>query len=190
MADVMEMVKYDILQYMDTARVMSYVGPDGVTPETFDFDPKSIVPSHLPGEDTGGASKFSRMERAKNFARSLRTQIVPGGIHGIAQTQQKLLLLQGSRAGLPISPKTVMRKALGIENVEEEYNEWKEWKRDELEFAAKLKEEGASLMPQQGGAAPSGSQKGTGGRPPSGHKPPTAKTKASAEGPRATVTES
>ena len=118
------------------------------------------------------------------------TQIVPGGIHGIAQTQQKLLLLQGSRAGLPISPKTVMRKALGIENVEEEYNEWKEWKRDELEFAAKLKEEGASLMPQQGGAAPSGSQKGTGGRPPSGHKPPTAKTKASAEGPRATVTES
>jgi hypothetical protein len=190
MADVMEMVKCDILQYMDTARVMSYVGPDGVTPETFDFDPKSIVPSHLPGEDTGGASKFSRMERAKNYARSLRTQIVPGGIHGQAQTQQKLLLLQGSRAGLPISPIYVMKKALGIEDADAVADEYFEYKERELEMAARLKNEGASLVPQQGGAAPSGSQKGTGGRPPSGRKPPTAKTKGSAEGQRSVISES
>jgi hypothetical protein len=44
MADVLEMEKYDILQNFDTARVMSYVGPDGVTPETFDFDPKPSCP--------------------------------------------------------------------------------------------------------------------------------------------------
>ena len=39
MADVMEMIKYQILQFMDTSRVMTYVGPDGVTPEQLDFDP-------------------------------------------------------------------------------------------------------------------------------------------------------
>ena len=48
MADVMEMMKYQILQYIDTARVMTYVGPDGVTPETLDFDPtidRAVTPS-------------------------------------------------------------------------------------------------------------------------------------------------
>ena len=190
MADVMEMVKYDILQYMDTARVMTYVGPDGVTPETFDLDPKSIIPSHLPGEDTGSTSKFSRMERLKNIARSIKTQIVPGGIHGIAKSKAKLLLLQASRGGLPISPIYVMKNALGIQDAEAVADEFFEYKEKELEMAARLKNEGASLTPQQGGATPAGSQKNTGGRPSSGRKPPTAKTKGSAEGPRATITTS
>ncbi|MFZ0731393.1 MAG: hypothetical protein WAM79_03615, partial [Candidatus Sulfotelmatobacter sp.] len=72
MGDVLEMQKYQILQYFNTARVMTYVGPDGVTPETFDFDPERIIPSHMPGEDPQGSSLFSRMERAKSFARQLR----------------------------------------------------------------------------------------------------------------------
>lgn len=191
MADVMEMMKYQILQWLGTARVMSYVGPDGVTPETFDFDPSSIVPSHMPGEDSDGASKFSRMERAKAFARQLRIQIAPGSIHGIPQMQQKLLLMQGSRAGLPISPKTIMRKTLGIEDVDGEIKEYFEYKEMELEMQARFKHEASSLIPPtQGGATPAGSQKNTGGRPPSGRKPPAAKTKGSAEGPRATITQS
>lgn len=190
MADVLEMVKYQILQFFSTARVMTYVGPDGVTPQTIDFDPDSVVPGHMPGEDKAGASKFSRMERAKAFARNLRLQISPGGIHGLPQTQQKLLLLQGSRAGLPISPQKILREVFGIEDWEGNFDEWKDYKRAELEFAAKLKEEGAALSPgaPAGGAPPGGG--GKGGRPPSGKKPPTAKTKGSAEGPRATVSES
>jgi hypothetical protein len=198
MADVMEMVKYDILQYFDTARVMSYVGPDGVTPETFDLDPTSLVPSHMEGEDQQGASQFSRMERAKNFARSIRTQIVPGGIHGITQTQQKLMYQQAFRSGFAISPMRVA-KSMGIENWgtlngSTDLEQWQDFKRMELEFAAKLKEEGASLMPQgaqqPSGAGPGGGAKGSGGRPPSGRKPPAAKTKGSAEGPRLTTTTS
>ena len=84
-----------------------------------------------------------------------------------------------------------MREVFGIENFDREIKEWTDWKRHELELAADLKKEGASLTPQAppGGATPSGSQKGSGGRPPSGHKPPAARTKGSAEGPRATVTE-
>jgi hypothetical protein len=192
MGDVLEMEKHQILQFFDTARVMTYVGPDGVTPETFDFDPKSIVPSHMPGEDAEGTSNFSRMERAKNFARQLRLTAVPGYLHGIPQQAQQLLLLQGVRAGLPISPRRVLKKVFGIENFDQEQKEWQEHRMIEIELAAKVKEEGASLMPQQPqtGSTPSGSQKGKGGRPASGTKPPAARTKGSAEGPRATISTS
>lgn len=192
MADVLEMQKYQNLQFFDTNRVMGYVGPDGVTQETFDFDPASVVPSHLPGEDTGNPSKFSRMDRAKNFARQLRLSPVPGYLHGIPQTAQKLLLLQAWRAGFPVDPARVA-KVYGIENWEAtDFPKWKEFKKEEIEFAAKLKEEGASLMPQGSPqpAAGGGGKQAHGGRPPSGTKPPAARTKGSAEGPRATVTES
>ena len=189
MADVLEMVKYQILQFLTTADVMTYVGPDGVTPQTFDFDPKSIVPSHMPGEDTKGKSQFSKMERAKNFARNLKLQLAPGGLHGIPQTQQKLLLLQGSRAGLPIPARLIFEKVFGLENYEGLRKEWREDKEWELEMAAKLKMEGASLLPG-GGGGPPGAPPKQGGRPPSGKKPPTAKTKGSSEGPRSVVSES
>src|SRR5208337_2965017 len=106
---------YQILQFFDTARVMTYVGPDGITAETLDFDPAKIIPSHMPGEDFEKASQFSRMERSKTFARNLRLQVAPGSIHGITQTQQKLLLMQLWRGGFPINPERVA-KALGIEN--------------------------------------------------------------------------
>jgi hypothetical protein len=192
MADVLEMEKYDILQNFDTARVMSYVGPDGVTPETFDFDPKTIVPSHMPGEDNSNASQFSRMERAKAFARQLRLTATPGYLHGIPQTAQKLLLLQGIRAGLPISPQRVLKQVFNIENVEQEISDWQDFREMQIEMAQKIQREGLSLGMADAGSPSTGS--GTGGRkpgrPPSGNKPPTAKVKGTAEGPRAVISES
>lgn len=171
---------------------MSYVGPDGVTPEVFDFDPNSVVPSHMPGEDTQNPSKFSRMERAKSFARQLRLTPTPGYLHGVPQMAQSLLLLQGVRAGLPISPRRVLKRVFNIENFEEEIKEWQDFRMLEIELAAKVKEEAGSLMPPgaQTGAGPGGGQKGKGGRPSSGTRPPAAKTKGSAEGPRAVISES
>lgn len=191
MADVLEMVKYQILQFMPVSRVMTYVGADGITPETFDFEPNNVVPSHMPGEDATGTSRFSRMERAKAFARNLRLQIAPGSVHGLSQTQQKLMLQQGYRAGLPIPPRLIMEKCYGLENWEGLFKEWTDFKRMELEFAASLKKEGTALQPSQpppsAGGTPGGAQ---GGRPPSGSKPPAAKTKGSASGPRAVVSQS
>ncbi len=193
MADVLEMQKYQILQFFTTNRVMTYVGPDGVTPETFDFDPDHVVPSHMPGEDQESATKFSRMERAKSFARNLRLTPIPGYLHGAPQTAQKLLLLQGWRAGFPIDPARVA-KVYGIENWEvSDLPKFLSWKQQEIEFASKLKQELGSLpgMSQPGGT-PAGGAGGSKkpGRPPSGTKPPAAQTKGSASGPRATITES
>jgi hypothetical protein len=192
MSDVLEMTKTQNLQFLTTARTMRYVGPDGITAETFDFDPETVVPSHMPGEDKTGSSIFSRMERAKNFARNLSISPMPGYLHGLMQTAQKLLLLQGWRAGFPMDPARVA-KIYGIENWEaKDLPAWLKFKEKELEMAAKLKIEGMSLQPPGGQAQPAagGGGKAHGGRPPSGTKPPAAKTKGSAEGPRATVTES
>jgi hypothetical protein len=146
----------------------------------------------MPGEDDKAISKFSRMERAKSFARELRLTPVPGYLHGIPQTAQRLLLLQGSRAGLPISPRRILSKVFGIENFDQEIKEWQEYRMMEIEMAAKVKEVAGSLMPAQpqSGATDAGSQKGKGGRPSSGTKPPAAKVKGSAEGPRAVVSTS
>ena len=38
------------LQYLTTSRLMQYVGPEGLGLEVFDYDPTTIVPSHLPSE--------------------------------------------------------------------------------------------------------------------------------------------
>jgi hypothetical protein len=192
MADVMEMMKYQILQFFDTSRVMTYVGPDGITPETFDLEPNKLIPSHMPGEDLEKPSQFSRMERAKAFGRNLRIMVAPGQIHGIPETQRKLLLLQGLRAGLPLSPKMILQRVFGIEDWDGNFEEWKDWKHAELEFQAALKKEAGALIPPQPGIGPGpgGGPKGKGGRPPSGSKPPSAKTKGSAEGPRAVISQS
>jgi hypothetical protein len=145
MADVLAMQKYQVLQWFNTARVMEYVGPDGITPETFDFDPATVVPYHMPGEVTENPSQFSRIERAKHFARQLRLTPVPGYLHGIPQTQQKLLLLQGVRAGLPISPRRVLKHVFGIQNVDQEIRDWQDFRKLQLELAEKIKAEGVAL---------------------------------------------
>ena len=66
-----------IIQYLDTARIMQYTTPEGLHLGTFDFDPNSIVPSHMPGEQafeadrTPRKSMYSRQQRSKWFEKSL-----------------------------------------------------------------------------------------------------------------------
>lgn len=197
--DVMEMTKFNIFQWYGTRRIMSYVGPDGIDPVTFDFDPASLVPSHMPGEDNAEASQFSARERAKHFAQNLHLSITPNSLHAVTQTAQKLLMLQLWRGGFPIAPDTVA-KALDLPNFgtldgNSEIERWFSYKKMEIEMQAQAQQLGASLQgmapgQQIGGVTPSGSHAGKGGRPPSGNKPPAAKVKASAEGPRAVITES
>jgi hypothetical protein len=82
-------------------------------------------------------------------------------------------------------------KIYGIENWQVDFAKWCEFKEKELEFAARMKIEGASLLPGGApGAQPAGGGNAKPGRPPSGHKPPAARTKGSAEGPRITTSES
>ena len=123
--------KYIILQYYTSQRVMQYVGSNGITQETFDYDPNSLVPSHLPDEmiqmkksrrrnkDTdemeeyyepgmpAEPSMYSKGQRARAFADNLRFFILPHSAHEITQMSYKLGLIQLRKAGIQIDSQTI-----------------------------------------------------------------------------------
>lgn len=107
MAELGEMVKYMILQYYTTSRVMQIVGPDGVTAASFDYDPSRLVPSHLPGEDVEQPSAYDSRQRARNFADNLTFSILPNTMHEITQMVMKLGLVQLKKAGIKIDSQTI-----------------------------------------------------------------------------------
>lgn len=194
MRDLGVMLKFDVLQWMTTARVMQYVGPDNVTRDIFDYNPDSLVPSHAPGENPAVPSLLGPRERARAFAENLRFFILPNSLHEYAQMAMKLGLIQLRKAGIMIDSQTIA-EAWNVPNygtlegstVMEKFQSEKEM---ELVQAAKLQSiAGAEgLMP----AAPPGAPKPDGtapeGRPPSGQKPPALASKDG--GARSTITES
>jgi hypothetical protein len=196
MGEIMEMVLYDVMQYYPTGRIMQYVGASGTAKEVFDFQPESMIPSHAAGEDPSkGPSIYSRMDRVKMFLSNIHAQISPGTLHGEVQTSQKLMMMQLQRSGFPIDSETVA-KAMDIPNFGTIPGNtiWQKWMAEQerkLEFAERMKELATSLQPQGASGPPQGAGgKAKPGRPPTGNKPAQMKTKGSAEGPRATITES
>ena len=213
-----ERMKYLIPQYFDAARIIEYVGPDNIAKEMFDYDPDTLVPSHLPDEFIGGKypetkSMYDRLTRAKFFVRKLRLVSVPNTLLKITAMQRQLMLLQLKRGGAPL-PWSFVMPALEIENWgaaegvtlrEQYFNEETDLQVMAIVAKAKalmkLKEMGIdpSILEggdQQGGkGGGGGGGKGgaphAGGRPPTGQKGPKIKSKGGAGGaPRPVVSES
>jgi len=107
MRDLGVMIKYLILQYYTTPRIMQIVGPDGITPEVFDYDPAKLIPSHMPGEDPEKSSESNAIVRARNFADNLRFFITPSSLHEMQQMNMKLGLIQLKKAGVQIDDQTI-----------------------------------------------------------------------------------
>ncbi len=188
-------LKTQIIQWYDTKRIIQIIGGDNITPEVFDFDPASMVPSHMPEEMVPStadnqtlwrspeqASIFSHMDRAKRFASNLRLISVPSTLLKITQRdeQQKLILLK--KMGAPISWATIMPK-IGVENFGEAKGntEFEKWMNEEIEML-KVKAAAAQLAAALGlGGGGPGQGKG-GGRPNSMQKPPKTAQKGGAGG--------
>lgn len=218
--DLGEMMKYLILQYLTTSRVMQYVGATGIAPEVFDYDPDMLIPSHLPGEVTLDAnnqpvdSKADRMTRTRNFAKNLRFFITPHSLHYIAQKEQKLNMLALLGKGVPVDPETIAGQfdipnwgtIEGSTVKEKVFN----WAKEQLVAKADLLklEAGLGLLPPpppegEGGGgegapsaaapptgAPPGPAPGHGGRPATFQKLPEAKQKGIASGGRVVLSTS
>lgn len=198
MRDLGEMMKFLIIQYYDAARVMRLVGEDGITPETFDYDPTSLIPSHLPGENTDGPSIYNKIERARRFAETLTFFITPNSLHAITQMSRKLLYLQLYRAQFPIDSRTVA-EALDIPNYGNApdgntvHERWKNEQEEKLEFASRMAQLKNSLPGLQPPQVPSpmgsgGSTNPQEGRPPSAQVSPRLEQKDG--GTRTTIAES
>lgn len=194
MRDLGEMIKYNVLQYYTSSRVMRLVGPDGITPQTFDYDPDSLIPSHLEGESPDAPSLHTKMERAKNFANALTFFITPNSLHAITQMSRQLLYLQLKKANFPMDSRTIA-EAMDIPNFGNKpdgntvLERWINEQEMQLELASRMAQLKSSLpgldAPSPMGGPGGGKQKG---RPPSGGAPPSIKQKDG--GTRSTVTES
>ena len=189
-------LKTMIIQWYDTKRIVEMIGPDNITSEVFDFDPASIVPSHMPEEMTPltegntamwgppqADSLFSKMERAKRFAATMRLISVPSTLLKITQQaeQQKLILLK--KMGAPIGWTDIMPK-IGIENFGEVKGNtvFERWMNEEMELL-KVKAAAAQLGAALGMAPPQGPGQGKGGgRPNTMQKPPKTAQKGGAGG--------
>lgn len=200
MRDAGEITKYLILQYYTTQRIMEYVGEDGVTVESFDYDPESLIPSHMPYEvdkfKKAEPSSLTKLERARHFAENLRFTVSPLSLHEISTMTKKLAYIQLKKAGLWISNQTIAEiwnipnyGNVGGSTEIEKY--WQE-REVELEHMARMKAiaEGLGAGGPGGPAAEAGGKgKGAGaGRPASFGAPPAIKSKDS--GARSTITTS
>jgi len=186
-----------ILQYETTARLMQYNGSETLPPSVFDYNPASIIPSHLPDENPHDPitqealpSRYSQLERAKWFAGNIRFFIMPHSVHEITQMTYKLGLMQLRSRGAPISWATVMN-SWEVANVgdpsgvTEQERFWSE-KEEEITHAARMQEIVMNLgidhhlMP--GGGAPGDAARANGstpqgGRPSTDAQPPQLKQK-------------
>lgn len=201
--DIWEILKYMIPQFMTTRRAIQYVGIDNITPETFDFDPEKLIPSHGADEVAYAGNKwvippnsqYTDPQRAKMFASNLRLVTVPHRLLNITQMEEQLKYLQLFRGGFPIAPHDVAKK-LNIENYGEidgdtMFERWFNWKKLEIKLKAEAAQLESSLMPHEPAATTGSGPAGSGGRPPSGKKAPKVKQKTGGpSGPRTTVTES
>jgi hypothetical protein len=193
-AKVANQLKFMVPQWFDTARVVSIIGPDNLTPEVFDFDPHSMIPSHMPDELIAGQmpltpSYYSQLHRAREFTKMIRLTSVPSTLLKVTQMQEQLKWLQLWRGQAPIAFADVAKK-MDIENYGEvkgdTYRErWFNEKLEELKLQAMAAQFAQSLG--LGGPEQAGGKKGKQGRPPSGHAAPKIKQKKDG---RTTVTES
>lgn len=189
-------LKFMIPQWYDTARVVSIVGPDNVAPEVFDFDPHSLVPSHLAEEYIQGVppqdpSYYSQMDRARRFSKNIRLISVPSTLLRITQMQEQLKWLQLWRAQAPIAFSDVAKK-MDIENYGEVQGatlreRWFNEKMEDMKLQAMaaaaaqklgLMQPGGGGQPQKGhGKGGGGARQQGAGRPPTGQAPPRLRQK-------------
>ena len=201
--DLAEMLKFLIIQYMTTPRLMQYVGADGIAPEVFDYAPEMITPSHMPGEQVTDAlgnptaSTVTATERGRNFAKNLRTFTTPHSMHYIAQAQKKLNLLALLGKGVPIDPETLATEfdlpnwgSIDGSTIKEKVFNWAKEQLSEKADIMKL-EAALGLLPPpgaepQGKPGPKPGQAGS-GRPPHNPSQGQIKQKGTASGGRAVV---
>lgn len=180
-----EMLKYNIAQYFTVEMIMDMIGPEGVGVETFDNDPNSLVPSHLPGEDQSALSAHSRPERAHWFCERLKVINTPAQLLNITHLQEQLKYMMILQKGLPISMENTMEK-IGIPDYDVQHEKWKQeqledaiWK---LEVEKTLQDKGKTLGIEQPPQEPKHGQGAGGGRPNSNKKAHSAGMKGSQSG--------
>lgn len=179
-----QLLKYNIAQYKSVDELISDIGPEAIDLETYDNDPTSIVPSHLPNELLTGESRYTKAQRARWFLDRIGIISTPMQLLDITQMQEKMLWMFLFQKGAQLPQSAYMEK-FGITGYDALHQEWKEeqvkegiWKLEtQVAIAKKAKELG--IQPQEDGGKGQGAG---GGRPNTHEKPPKASMKGSQSG--------
>lgn len=186
---VANQVKWLVCQFMDTSRLIPYINQAGLE-SVLDYDPSSLIPSHLPGEQTEQVdpadpakriameSPTQRVERARWFAESMVFTLTPHSIHEIHQMTYRLMLLQMKQRGFHIAECDIL-EANDVPDVERaegvttQDRFWSE-KQREIEWMAKMQMtvqgSGIDVQSVLSGQRPAG-------RPPTAQAAPQLQTK-------------
>jgi hypothetical protein len=179
-----QMLKYNIAQYIPVDELISMIGPEAIDLETYDNDPTSLVPSHLPGELPSGESRYTKAQRTRWFLDRIGIVSTPMQLLDITQVQEKMqaMFLFQKNAQLPQS--WYMEK-FNVSGYDALHEEWKQeqiateiWKLDASKAVASHAQQIGLQQPEPQGP---GQGKG-GGRPNSGKKSPHAEQKGSKDG--------
>lgn len=181
---IAQMLKYNIAQYKSVDELISDIGPEAIDLETYDNDPTSLVPSHLPNELMQGESRYTKAQRARWFLDRIGIVSTPMQLLDITQMQEKMLWMFLFQKGAKLPQSAYMEK-FGITGYDALLEEWKAeqitdgtWKLDAQKAIMLHAKEIGIELPEPGGE---GQGKG-GGRPNSGKKNPHAELKGAKDG--------
>jgi len=198
-----ELWKCMSFQRYDARRTVHMTEIDGVTDRIINWEPETVIPSHLPNESKQSPSQYNWYQRARFYMDKMYMQIKPMTAHQVTQISHRLFLERLREQGFPIDPET-LADASDIPNfgkikgatVLEKYINWKQLEAAIQAKAIKLAQEGlaqgnATDPNAEGGggaaaAAASGPAKPE-GRPPTGTDAPRLETK---DGGRTSITQS
>lgn len=176
-------------QVYDLKQRLMFLGKDGVTLETWDFEPDSLIPKTELNKD------LPMWKRLKDHLIKFSLYIAPHSLQERASQTNKLTILQLKKLGLPISDKKVYDTFYDDNKFREISIEYWAEQEMKIKMAAKLNEEmrkiqeesqpGNQLVEQLKGML----SQNTPGRPSENSAPPQLKQKMDGDGvPRSTVT--
>lgn len=119
------MLKYNIAQYYTVQDIVDMIGPEGVGVETFDNDPNSLIPSHVPGEDTSSRSNHSQLERARYFCEKLKVINTPSQLLNVTHVQERMMQMMLLQQKIPVDMEGTMEK-IGVPDYAARHEKWKE----------------------------------------------------------------
>jgi hypothetical protein len=178
------MVKYNIAQYISVEEMVSMIGPEAVDLETYDNDPTSLVPSHLPNEPLNSESRYTRAQRARWFLERIGVISTPMQLLDITAMQERMTAMFLFQKAAPIPMSWYMDK-FGVNGYDTLHQEWKDeqiseqkWKLDAMKSVQMYAKQIGVQMPEPDGPG----QGQGGGRPNSGKKEPHGAVKGSQSG--------
>lgn len=178
-------------QFDSLKRRLRLAGPLGINAADFDYDPSNMIPSHLPGEDKGKPSIYSRLQRTQFYMGRRAFYVIADSAYGTSNVQAQLQLELLRERGFPISDETVAR----VMRIKDYSGEVKKWSQEQINKARVMGLSQATLqqivqlgqLATQLGSVMGGPQGGVGesngatgnpeGRKPSFQEPPEQQTK-------------